>query len=91
MTDGLLSQATTITDQLAAHKIIYDGAKATNEELTTIRLQVKDEAAAIKGQAEGQQEAVATLTDEIKATLVILWETLIKKLEEENAKVIGAA
>jgi len=91
LTDALLAQAKTITDQQAAHKIIYDGAKATYEELTTLRQQVKDEIAALKGQAEGQQEAVATLTDEIKATLVIQLETLIKKLEEENANVIGAA
>jgi len=70
---------------------MYDGAKATYEELTTLRQQVKDVIAALKGQAEGQQEAVATLTDKIKATLVIQWATLIKKLEEENAKVIGAA
>jgi len=90
LTDALLAQAKTITDQQAAHKIIYDGPKATYEELTTLRQQVKDEIAALKGQAEGQQEAVATLTDKIKATLVIQWETLIKKLEEENAKVIDA-
>ena len=70
--------------------MIYDGAKATYEELNTLRQQGKDEIAALKGQAEGQQEAVATLTDRIKATLVIQWETLIKKLEEANAKVIGA-
>jgi len=87
----LLAQAKTIPDQQAAHKIIYDGAKATYEELTTLRQRVKDSIAALKGQAEGQQEAVATLTDKIKVTLVIQWETLIKKLEEENAKVIGAA
>jgi len=91
LTDALLAQAKTITDQQAAHKIIYDGAKATYEELTTLRQQVKDEMAALKGQAEGQQEEVATLTDKIKATLGIQWETLIKKLEEENTKVIGAA
>jgi len=91
LTDALLAQAKTITDQQAAHKIIYDGAKATYEELTTLRQQVKDEIATLKGQAEAQQEAVPTLTDKIKATLVLQWETLIKKLEEENAKVIGAA
>jgi len=54
----------------AGHKIICDGAKATYEELTTLRQQVKDEIAALKGQAEGQQEAVATLTEKIKETLV---------------------
>jgi len=86
-----LAQAKTITDQQAAHKIIYDGAKATYEELNTLLQQVKDEIAALKGQAEGQIEAVATLTDKIKANLVIHWETLIKKFEEENAKVTGAA
>jgi len=91
LTDALLAQAKTITNQQAAHKIIYDGAKATYEELTTLRQQLKDEIAALKGQAEGQQIAVATLTDKITATLVIQWETLIKKLEEENAKVIGTA
>jgi len=91
LTDALLAQAKTITDQQAAHKFIYDGAKATYEELTTLRQQVKDEIAALKGQAQGQQEVVATLTDKIKATVVIQWETLIKRLEEENAKVIGAA
>jgi len=91
LTNALLAQAKTITNQQAIHKIIYDGAKATYEELTTLRQQVKDEIAALKGQAEGQQEAVSTLTDKIKATLVIQWETLINKLEEENAQVIGAA
>jgi len=91
LTDALLVQSKTITDQQAAHKIIYDAAKATYEKLTTLRQQVKDEIAALKGQAEGQQEAVVTLTDKIKATLVIQWEILIKKLEEENVKVIGAA
>jgi len=91
LTNTLLLQAKTITDKQAAHKIIYDGTKATYEELTTLRQQVKDEITGLKGQGEGQQEAVATLTDKIKATLVIQWETLIKKLEEENAKVIGAA
>jgi len=91
LTDALLAQAKPITDQQAVHKIIYEGAKATHEELTTLRQQVKDEIAALKGQAEGQQEAIATLTDKIKATLVTQWKTLIKKLEEENAKVIGAA
>jgi len=90
LTDALLAQAKTITDQQAAHKIIYDGAKATYEALTTLGQKVNDEIAALKGPAEGQQEAVATLTDKIKATLVIQWETWIKKLEEENAKVIGA-
>jgi len=59
--------------------------------LTTLRQYIKHEIAALKGQAEGQQEVVATLTDKIKATLVIQWEIWIKKLEEENAKVIGAA
>jgi len=91
LNDALLAQAKTLTDQQAAHKIIYDGTKATYEELTTLREQVKDEIAPLKGQAEGQQEPVATLTDKIKATLVIQWETLIKKLEGENAKVIGVA
>jgi len=71
LTDALLAQAKTITDQQAAHKIIYDGPKATYEELTTLCQQVKDEIAALKGQVEGQQETVATLTDKIKATLVI--------------------
>jgi len=35
--DALLAQAKNITDQQAAHKIIYDGAKATYDELTTLR------------------------------------------------------
>ena len=91
LTDALLAQAKTITDQQAVHRIINDGAKATYEELTTLRQQVNNQIAALKGQAEGQQEEVATLTYQIKATLVIRWETLIKKLEEENVKVIGAA
>ena len=58
--------------------------------MTTLHQQVKDEIDAFKSQTKGQQEAVATLTDKLKATLVIQWETLIKKLEAENAKVIGA-
>jgi len=91
LTDPLLAQAKTITDQQAAHKIIYEGTKATYEELTTLLQQVKYQIAALKGLAEGQQEAVTTLIDKIKATLVIQWVTLIKKLDEENAKVIGAA
>jgi len=37
LTDALLAQPKTITDQQAAHKIIYDGAKATYVELTTLR------------------------------------------------------
>ena len=48
-TDALLAQAITITDQQAAHKIIYDGAKTTYDKLTTPRQQVKDEIAALKG------------------------------------------
>jgi len=91
LTDALLAQAKTINNQQAAQNIIYIRDKATYEELTTLRKHVKDEIAALKDQAEGQQEAVATLTDKINATLVIQWETLIKKLEEENTKVMGAA
>jgi len=87
----LLAQAKTITDQQAAHKIIYDAAKATYNELTTLRQQVKDEIAALKGEATGQKEEVETLTDKIKAVLVIQWEALIKRLGEENDKIIGAA
>jgi len=37
LTDALLAQAKTITDQQAANKIIYDCAKATYDELTTLR------------------------------------------------------
>jgi len=33
----LLAQANTITDQLAAHKIIFGGAKARYDEITTLR------------------------------------------------------
>jgi len=47
--DTLLAQAKTITDQQAAHKIIYDGAKATYNKRTTLRQQVKDEIAVLKG------------------------------------------
>jgi len=71
LTHALLAQAKTITDQKAAHKIIYDGAKTTYDELTTLRQQVKDEIAALKGEAAGQKEGVETLTDKIKATLGI--------------------
>jgi len=85
-----LAQAKTITDQQAAHKIIYDGAKVTYDELTTLRQQEKDEIAAPKGEATGQKEAVDTLTDKIKTALVIQWEALIKRLGEENNKIIGA-
>jgi len=66
-----LAQAKTITDQQAAYKSIYDGAKATYDELTILRQQVKDEIAALKGVATGQKEAVETLTDSIKAARVI--------------------
>jgi len=52
-----LGQAKTITDQQAAHKIIYDCAKATYDELTTLRQQVKDEITALKGEATGQKAA----------------------------------
>jgi len=90
-TDALLAQAKTITEEQAAHKIIYDGAKTTYDELTTLRQQVKDEIAALKGEAAGQKEAVETLTDKIKAALVIQWEALIKKLGEKNDKIIGEA
>jgi len=91
LTVALLAQAKTITDQQAAHKIIYDGAKTTYDELTTLRQQVKVEIAALKSEAAGQKEAVETLSDKIKATLVIQWEALIKKLGEENDKIIGEA
>jgi len=91
LTDVLLAQAKTITDQQAAHKIIYDDPKTTYDELTTLRQQVKDEVAALKGEAAGQKEAVETLTDNIKAALVIQWVALIKKLGEENDKIIGEA
>jgi len=37
LTDGLGAQAKTITEQQAAHKIIQDVAKATYDELTTLR------------------------------------------------------
>jgi len=67
----LLAQAKTITDQQAAHKIIYDGAKATYDELTILRQQVKDEIAVLKGEATTQKEAVETLTNKIKAALVM--------------------
>jgi len=91
LTDALLAQAKTITDQSAALKIIYDGAKTTCHELTTLPQQVKDEITVLKGEAAGQKEAVETLTDKSKAALVIQWEPLIKKLGEENDKIIGEA
>jgi len=71
LTDALLAQAKTITDQQAAHKIIYNGAKVTYDELTTPSHQVKDEIAALKGEATAQMGAVETLTDKIKTTPVI--------------------
>jgi len=37
LTDALLAKAKTITDQQAAHKIIYDSAKTTYDELSTLR------------------------------------------------------
>jgi len=51
LTDALFAQAETIADEQATHKIIYDGAKVTCDELTTLRQQVKDEIAAPKGEA----------------------------------------
>jgi len=77
LTDALLAQAKTLTDQQAAHTIIYNGAKTTYDELTTLRQQVKYEIPALKGEATGQKEAVETLIDKIKAVLVIQWEALI--------------
>ena len=53
LTYALLAQVKTITDQQAALKIIYDGAKTTYDELRTLRQQVKDEIAALKGEAAG--------------------------------------
>ena len=91
MTDALLAQAKTITDQQAGHKILYDIAKTTYDELTTLRPQVKDEIATLKGEAAGQKEAVETRTNKIKTALVIQWEALITKLGEENDKIISEA
>jgi len=54
LTAALLAQAKTITDQQAAHNIIYDSTKATYNELTIVRQQVKDEIAPLKGEATGQ-------------------------------------
>jgi len=65
-TDAWLAPSKTITDQQAAYRIIYDGAKATYDKLTTLRQQVKDEIAAVKDEATGQKKAVETLTDKIK-------------------------
>jgi len=45
----------------------------------------------VKGEAAGQKEAVEKLTDKIKGALGIQWEALIKKLGEENDKIIGEA
>jgi len=89
--DALLAQAKTITDQQRAHKMIYDSTKATYDELTILHQLVKDEVAALKGEETGQKEAVKTLTNKIKAALVIQWEALIKRLGKENNKIIGAA
>jgi len=91
LTPILLAQGKTNTDQLAAHKIIYNGAKVTYAELTTLRQQVKDEIGALKGEATGMKEAVETPYDKIKTALVIQWSALIKRLGEENDKIIGAA
>ena len=89
--DALLAHANTITDQQAAHKIIYDGVKATYDELTTLHQQVKEEIATLKSEATGQKEEVKTLTNKIKAALVIQWQALIKRLGGENNKIIGGA
>jgi len=67
----LLPQVKTITDQQATHKIIYVCTKNTFDKLTTLRQQVKVEIAALKGEVAGQKEAVAPLTDKIKAALAI--------------------
>jgi len=91
LTDVLLAQAKTITDHQAAHKIMYDGAKVTYDELTTLCQQVKDEIAALKGETTSQKEAVETLTDKIKTALVTQREALITRLGKENEKIIGAA
>jgi len=65
LTDALLAQAKTITDQQAAHKIIYDAAKTIYDELTTLRQQVKYEIAALKSETAGQKEAGETRTNNI--------------------------
>jgi len=67
----------TTTDQQGTPKFIRDGTKATCNELTTLRQQVKEEIAGLKGEATGQKEAVQTLTDNIKAAPVIHWKALV--------------
>jgi len=84
LTDALLAQVKTITDQQAVHKIIHDAPKTTYDELITLRQEGKDEIVALKGEAAGQKEGVETLTDKIKVAVVIQGEALIKKLGEEN-------
>jgi len=58
LTDALLAQAKTITERQAAHKIIYEGAKTTYDEFTTLYQEVKDKIVALKGEAASQKEAV---------------------------------
>jgi len=65
-----LRQKHLLTNKVS-NKIIYGGAKTTYDELTTLRQQVTDGIAAVKGEPASLKEAVETLTDKIKATLVI--------------------
>jgi hypothetical protein len=88
--DALSAQAKTITDQSAAYKIICEGAKATHNELTTLRQQVKDQIAALKGEPTGHKKVVETLPGKIQGVLVIQWQALINTLREENDTIIGA-
>jgi len=73
LTDTSLGQTKTITDQKAACKIVYDVVKASHDELITLGQQLTDEIAALKGEAAGQMETVATITNKIKTALVIQW------------------
>jgi len=84
----LLAQAKTSTNQQGTHKIIVDAMKATYNEVATFQQYIENEFTPLKGKATGQKEAVETLTDKIKATLLIQWEDLMKKLGTENNKII---
>jgi hypothetical protein len=78
-------------EQQQAHQTTFNAAKATYEELGKLRSQVETEVAAIKGQAEGQEEAVSALTKNITTALEQTWSTFEDKLKEDTQKIIDAA
>lgn len=91
LTKGVLAQAKLLSEQQEAHELVYAGAKATYDALNLLRSQVKAEIAALKGETEGQQDAVQRLTITIGEALQDQWKTLTKKLQEDTEASIDVA